>query len=290
MSPYEAVIEPFTQYGFMTRALVGCIALSLGGPPLGVILIIRRMSLMGDVMAHAILPGAAIGFLISGLSLSAMAIGGVLAGLIVALLAGVVSRLTPLREDASFAAFYLVSLGLGVLLVSIRGSNVDLIHVLFGTVLALDNAAILLIAVVTTITINALAVMYRLLIAECFNPGFLQSVGGGGAFVHLVFLALVVLNLVGGFQALGTLMVVGIMILPAAAARFWSETIPGQIGMACLFAVVASFGGLLVSYHADVPTSPAIIIGAGLIYAASVLFGTKGSIISQALHLPHLQR
>jgi zinc/manganese transport system permease protein len=100
----------------------------------------------------------------------------------------------------------------------------------------------------------------------------------------------VVLNLVGGFQALGTLMVVGIMILPAAAARFWSETIPGQIGMACLFGVMASIGGLLVSYHADVPTSPAIIIGAGVIYGVSVLFGINGSIVSQALHLPHLQR
>ena len=165
-----------------------------------------------------------------------------------------------------------------------------LIHVLFGSVLALDDAAILLIAVVTTITINALALIYRTLIAECFNPGFLQAVGGGGASVYLVFLALVVLNLVGGFQALGTLMVVGIMILPAAAARFWSETIPGQIGMASLFGVMASIGGLLVSYHADVPTSPAIIIGAGFIYGVSVLLGPKGSIISQALHFPHLQR
>ena len=126
MSLYETLIAPFADYGFMTRALVGCVALSLGAPALGVMLIIRRMSLMGDVMAHAILPGAAIGFLISGLSLSAMTIGGVLAGLVVALLAGLVTRLTPLREDASFAAFYLVSLGLGVMLVSIRGSNVDL--------------------------------------------------------------------------------------------------------------------------------------------------------------------
>jgi zinc/manganese transport system permease protein len=290
MSPYDLLITPFAEYGFMARALIGCIALSIGAPPLGVILIIRRMSLMGDVMAHAILPGAAIGFLISGLSLGAMAIGGILAGLVVALLAGVVSRLTPLREDASFAAFYLVSLGLGVMIVSIRGSNVDLIHVLFGTVLALDDAAILLIAAVTTITINFLALIYRVLIAECFNPGFLQAVGGGGVLVHLSFLALVVLNLVGGFQALGTLMVVGIMILPAAAARFWSETIPGQIVTACLFGVIASCGGLLVSYHADLPASPAIIIGAGIIYGASVLFGPKGSIVSQAWHLPHLQR
>ncbi|KAG0928404.1 hypothetical protein G6F31_017736 [Rhizopus arrhizus] len=88
------------------------------------------MSLMGDAMSHAILPGVAAGFLLSGLSLGAMMLGGIATGLAVALLAGLVARLTPLREDASFAAFYLISLGLGVLLVSLRGSNMDLLHVL----------------------------------------------------------------------------------------------------------------------------------------------------------------
>lgn len=290
MTPYDAFIAPFVEYGFMTRALIGCIAVSLGSAPLGVILIIRRMSLMGGPMAHAILPGAAIGFLISGLSLSAMTIGGVIAGLTVALLTSLVSRFTSLHEDASFAAFYVVSLGAGVLLVSVRGSNVDLMHVLFGSVLALDDAAILLIAIIATVTINVLALVYRLLIMECFNPGFLQAVGGGGTLVHLVFLTLVVLNLVGGFQALGTLMVVGIMMLPAAAARFWNETISGQIMIAILFGIIASLGGLLASYHANLPSSPAIIMAAGMIYVLSVMVGPKGSILAQTLHLPHFQR
>ena len=102
---------------------------------------LRRMSLMGDAMSHAILPGAAVGFLLGGLSLSAMSLGGFIAGLAVALAAGLVARSTILREDASLAAFYLVSLALGVLIVSVKGSNIDLLHVLFGTVLALDDAA-----------------------------------------------------------------------------------------------------------------------------------------------------
>lgn len=287
---YELLVAPFADYGFMKRALVGCVALSLGSAPMGVLLIIRRMSLMGDAMAHAILPGAAVAFLFAGLSLTAMTIGGVAAGLAVALLAGLVSRVTPLREDASFAAFYLVSLGLGVLLVSTRGSNVDLMHVLFGTVLALDDAAILLIATIATITVNGLAVIYRLLIAECFNPGFMKAVGAAGSAVHLLFLALVVLNLVGGFQALGTLMVVGIMMLPAAAAGFWSETIPGQIVVATGFGITASVAGLLVSYHAELPSSPAIILAAGAIYGMSVLVGPRGSVLSQTLNLPHYER
>ncbi len=225
MSLYAAIIQPFAEYGFMRRALVACLALSLGCGPIGTFLVLRRMSLMGDVMSHAILPGAALGFLVAGLSLWAMSAGGLMAGLAVALLAGLVSRATALREDASLAGFYLISLALGVLLVSTRGSNVDLLHVLFGTILSVDDEALILVASIATLTLIALALIYRPLVAECFDPGFLRAVAGGGSFYHIVFLVLVVLNLVAGFQALGTLMAVGLMMLPAAAARFWASEV-----------------------------------------------------------------
>ena len=163
------IVSPFLDYGFMRRALAGACALSLGAAPLGVFLVLRRMSLMGDAMSHAILPGVAAGFLLSGLSLWAMMLGGILTGLAVALLSGLVARLTPLRGDASFAAFYLISLGLGVLLVSLRGSNMDLLHVLFGTVLGLDDDALLLVTGTASVTLLAVAAIYRLLVAECLD-------------------------------------------------------------------------------------------------------------------------
>jgi zinc/manganese transport system permease protein len=289
MSLYDWIFGPFVEFGFMRRALMGCIALSISGAPIGVFLVLRRMSLMGDVMAHAILPGAAIGFLLSGFSLFAMTVGGVAAGLLVALGAGAIARTTPLREDASFAAFYLVSLGLGVMIVSIKGSNIDLLHVLFGNVLALDDPSIYLIGGIATVTLLSLALIYRLLVAECFDPGFLKSVGGAGGMAHFLFLALVVLNLVGGFNALGTLMVVGLIVLPAASARFWSESVPGQILAAAIIGIGSSLIGLLVSYHAELPTSPAIILAAGAIHAASILAGRHGSFASQALRARHLR-
>ena len=139
---------------------------------------LRRMSLTGDAMAHAILPGAAIGYLVSGLSLGAMTIGGMAAGMTVALLAGVVSRMTLLNEDASLAAFYLISLAAGVAIVSTRGGNVDLMHVLFGTVLALNDAALILLCSFASVTVLALALLYRLLVLECVDPQFLRSVRG----------------------------------------------------------------------------------------------------------------
>ncbi|MCY4231139.1 MAG: metal ABC transporter permease [Alphaproteobacteria bacterium] len=275
---WEALVQPFAEFAFMRRALMGCVAISVGGTPVGVFLLLRRMSLTGDAMAHAILPGAAIGFLIAGLSLGAMTVGGLIAGMAVALLSGFVARVTALREDASLAAFYLISLALGVLIVSMRGSNVDLMHVLFGTVLALDNATLTLLCSITSVTLVALAFIFRPLVLECADPQFLRSVSRFSTVTHFTFLALVVMNLVGGFHALGTLMAVGIMILPAAAARFWAAGIGGLIAAAVAIAILSSVSGLLVSYHFGLPSGPTIILLAGLVYGMSLAFGPVGSL------------
>src|SRR5262245_47513340 len=130
------LIDPWIAYGFMGRALVACLALSLGCGSIGIFLVLRRMSLMGDAMSHAILPGAALGFLAAGFSLWSMSLGGLMVGLTVAILAGVVSRVTTLREDASLAGFYLMSLAGGVLVLLKSGWYVELWAVLFGMLLA----------------------------------------------------------------------------------------------------------------------------------------------------------
>ncbi|MEM7194324.1 MAG: metal ABC transporter permease [Pseudomonadota bacterium] len=285
----DAIVLPFAEFGFMRRALLGCIAISLGATPVGVFLMLRRMSLTGDAMAHAILPGAAIGYLVAGLSLGAMTVGGLIAGMAVALLSGFVTRVTVLREDASLAAFYLISLALGVLIVSTRGSNVDLMHVLFGTVLALDDAALILLCSIASLSLLILAALFRPLVLECADPQFLRSVSRLSAITHFTFLTLVVLNLVAGFHALGTLMAVGIMILPAAAARFWAASIGALVIVAVAVAVLSSAVGLLLSYHYSLPSGPAIILVAGILYMVSLLFGTVGGVAVRALPRPHFE-
>lgn len=286
---WDHIIAPFADFGFMRRALLGCLAISVGATPVGVFLMLRRMSLTGDAMAHAILPGAAIGYLVAGLSLGAMTIGGLIAGMAVALLSGFVTRVTALREDASLAAFYLISLALGVLIVSTKGSNVDLMHVLFGTVLALDNAALTLLCTIASISLLTLALLFRPLVLECADPNFLRSVSRLSAVTHFAFLTLVVMNLVGGFHALGTLMAVGIMILPAATARFWAAGIGGLIAVAVLVAMLSSLSGLLLSYHYSLPSGPAIILVTGVAYALSLVFGPVGGLVARALPRRHLE-
>lgn len=287
MTAYELLIQPFADFAFMRRALAGSIALSAGAAPIGVFLMLRRMSLTGDAMAHAILPGAAIGFLVSGLALIPMTMGGIIAGLCVALLSGLVARSTALREDASLASFYLISLALGVMIVSLKGSSVDLMHVLFGTVLALDDAALFFIAGTATLTLVTLALILRPLALECADPGYLRAAQGPGGAVHLIFMSLMVINLVAGFQALGTLLSVGIMMLPATAARFWARGLAGLGAAAFAIAAGSSIVGLLVSFHAGLASGPAIILTAGAAYVLSVLFGPIGGLVTGRLQRRH---
>lgn len=279
MNMLEWLVSPFADFSFMRRALTGCVALSLGSSPLGVLLLLRRMSLMGDAMSHAILPGAAVGYLLFGLSLPAMTIGGIAAGLLVACLAGVVTRYTVLKEDASFATFYLISLALGVLIISLRGTSVDLLHVLFGTVLSLDNATLFLAAGIATLSLLLLALLYRPLIIQSFDPNFLITKGGWNALAYGAFLLLLVLNLVGGFHTLGTLMAVAFMVLPAAAARFWAATVAKQMLVAAATGVAAGYIGLLISYHFATPASPAIVLTLGGIYIISMFLGLHSGLL-----------
>ena len=289
MTPGDILLAPFADYAFMRRALVACLALAMGCGPVGVFLVLRRMSLVGDAMSHAVLPGAAIGFLVGGLSLPAMSLGGFVAGLAVALLSGLVTRVTVLKEDANFAAFYLMSLALGVMIVSLKGSNVDLMHVLFGTILAVDDVSLLLVAGISSVTLLVFAVIYRPLVAECFDPGFLRANGGNGALAHLVFLALVVLNLVAGFQALGTLMAVGLMMLPAAAARMWVREVWSLALVASGFGLASGYLGLVASFALNLPSGPAIVLVAGSLYLLSLLFGRLGGIAFRLIPPSHLE-
>lgn len=275
---YDALIGPFAEFPFMRRALVGGIAISLGAAPIGVFLMLRRMSLIGDAMAHAILPGAAIGFLLGGISLGAMTFGGLIAGFGVALASGLVARSTLVKEDMALAAFYLVSLALGVTILSGSKSNIDVLALLFGSILALDDPTLLLIVSVASLTLAALAIGYRGLVMECLDPGFAAGVSRYGAVFHLGFLMLVVLNLVAGFHALGTLLVVGIMMLPAAIARLWTDDIAPMMGVAIVMALLSNLAGLLLSYHAGLPSGPAIILVAGGLYFASLLAAPHGFI------------
>lgn len=285
---YSLLWSPFQDFMFMRKALVACILISLSAAPVGVFMVIRRMSLTGDAMAHAILPGVALAYLFYGFSLITMTAGGILAGLLVAFLSAYISRSSQLQEESSLAALYLVFLAVGVLLLSVNGNNVDLLGVLFGSVLAIDQHGLLLLAMIASVSLLIMGLIYRSLLLECFDPQFFQLISRSGMLAHYIFLLLLVINLVAGFHALGTLMSVGLMIIPAVASRFWVSSVPAMMFVAAAMAVFASYLGLLLSFYFDLPSGPAIIILLGMIYMFSLIIGPKHGLLRLRLSSSHL--
>jgi zinc/manganese transport system permease protein len=281
---YDLLIGPFVSFGFMRTALVACLAIALANGPVGTLLILRRMSLQGDVLSHAVMPGAALGFLYAGYSLATLSLGGFVTGALVALSSSFIGRLHPKRPEVSLAVFYLLSLAVGVMIVSVRGSNADLMHVLFGTVLAVDMRGLLFIASVSTVTLLALAAIYRPLAVDSFDPTFLRSMGVGGGAFRGIFLVAVVLNLVASFQAFGTLLAIGPMLLPAAAALSCTARMWPTIALTVAIGMLADYAGLLASYYANLPSGPAIVVALGIIYGISLIgAGRAGLTVNTAI-------
>jgi zinc/manganese transport system permease protein len=286
--PLDIFAIPFTDEA-ARRALVAIVVLSFGSAPIGVFLMLRRMSLTGDAMSHAILPGVAVAFLLSGMNRVMMTIGGLIAGLLVAVLSGLMTRVTDMKEDASLAVFYLVALALGVTLVSSHGSSHELIEILFGDVQTIDAGALYLIAFNTTLTLAALAAIYRPLVMECVDPLFMRVAGRAGAFAHLIFMAFVVVNLVSAYNALGTLLAVGMMILPAGIARFWSRDISRVIFVAIVSAILSGYIGLVLSAATGAPAGPSVVLMAGAIYFVSMIVGPAGGLVRRFAPGRHLE-
>ena len=265
------------EYALMVRALVATTVMSFAIAPVGAFLVLRRLSLAGEAMAHAIVPGIVIAFAVVGLSVSSMVAGGLIAGIAVAALTSLLARMTIIREDASLASLYLIALALGIFILSAAGSAVPLKSFLFGSILGINNETLVLIGGTTTITLVSFAFILRPLIANTIDPLFYESQTKYSGFAAHWFMFLVVLNLLGAFKALGTLMAVGLMILPATAARYWASTITSYLLMTFVFALLSCWIGLMVSFYLpNVPSGPAIVLVAAVFFLISLILAPQG--------------
>ena len=271
-------LEAWWSYEFVRRAVIATLVLSISVAPVGCFIVLRRLSLAGEALAHAIVPGIAIAFLISGgLTVAAMLVGGVIAGLAVALSATMLARLSIIREEAGLASLYLIALAIGIFILSLNGSAVPLKSFLFGKILGLSDGTLILIGATATITLLSFAFMLRPLIVSTLDPGFFESQLKRPWIVQIWFMLLVVLNLIASFRALGTLMAVGLMILPATSARYWVSSLTGYVLVSMAIAMASCMIGIALSLtFTDIPTGPCIVIVAGGLFLFSLVLGPNG--------------
>jgi zinc/manganese transport system permease protein len=268
-------------------ALAGALALGVGAAPLGVLLIGRRMSLVGDSLSHATLPGAAIAFLLAGTNPWALTVGALAAGLVVAVASGLLSRAGKLPEDAAFAVLYLTALAAGVLILG-RTASVEVVHsLLFGSVDALDRPGLVLAVAGAAATLVALSLFGRGL-SLAAEDGTFAHAGFKSATLQALLMGLVAFNLVAGFRAFGALMTVGLMMIPATAATFWAESFKGRAMTAVLISALSSVGGLFAARAFAYEPGAAMVMAAAALFGLSALGGRRRGLLHSMTRRPHL--
>jgi zinc/manganese transport system permease protein len=273
----------------LKSAAAGAVALAFGGAPLGVLMIARRLSLMGDALSHGILPGVAIAFLLAGRDPVALTFGALAAGLIVAGLSSLLARTGKLPDDASFAIFYLSALALGVLLLGRAGKPDELEALLFGSTEALDAGGLILAGAAASATLIALALFLRGVLGEGADPVFMRTLGARFGLAHLLLMLLLALNLVAGFRAFGALMTVALMTVPAAAARFWAKGYGGQAICAVLLSAVSGLAGLALAAGWRVEPGAVMTLCAAGLFGVSAICGSNGGLLQTWLARAHLK-
>lgn len=274
MSALDFLLEPF-RYEFMQRGLLSAVLLSVSGGLLGCVLMLRRLALMGDALAHSLLPGIGLAYLLFGASTGALFVGALLAGLLTALGSALISRLTRVKEDAAFGALFVVFFGAGVVLVNLVGPRLNLMHFLFGNILGVSRADVQLAAVVSATTLAVFLVGYRHVLLETFDPVFYRATGGRGGLVHLGLLALTVLNLIAALQTMGIVLALGLFLLPAVSAYLWCDRLRTMMLVSVAVALSCSAAGILLSYHAGLPSGACIVLCLGAVFLGSALGSPK---------------
>jgi zinc/manganese transport system permease protein len=280
MSLHAFLIEPFT-YEFMQRGLLSAALLSLSGGLLGPILVLRRLALMGDALAHSLLPGVALAFLFFGANTVALFLGALFAGLLTAAGSALLSRLTRLKEEAAFGALFILFFAAGVALVSVMRARLDLMHFLFGNILGVSPDDLRLAAFASGLTLAVFVIFRRGILLQTFDPIFHRATGGRSGLVHLTLLALTVLNLVAALQAMGIVLALGLFLLPAVTAYLWCDHFGKLLATSVALALAGTAAGILLSYHASLASGASIVLCLGAVFLFSAVASPRYGLLAR---------
>lgn len=282
----NSLLEPFS-YSFMQRALLSCSLLGFTNGFLGTFIILRRQALLADALSHSLLPGVAVAAMFVGLSPGGLLLGGLIAALLVALGGQLIARNSRLKDETAVASLYIIAFALGVVLIRFSRIKVDLTHFLFGNILGVSNGDLWIAYMAASLTLTSLVIFQRPLLLTLFDATVARASGIRVGWLEMGLLALTVLGLVASLQAVGVLLSLGLLILPAATAYLLTDSFPRMLWGGAVLGLLGSLMGLLLSFFANIPSGPCIILLLALFLGAAYLFSPRYGIITRLLHLRH---
>lgn len=274
----EFFLTPLS-YAFMQRGLAAALIVGVLCSVIGCYVVLRGMAFLGDALAHAILPGVAIAYLLQG----SLITGALIAAVVVALLIGVFTRQGAMREDTAIGILFAAALSLGVALISsIRSYAVDLSHILFGNMLGIADSDLWLAAGLGVVILAGVLLLYKPFLVISFDPVLAATLRWPADLLRSVMLILIALTIVVSLQTVGVGLVSALLVIPAATAYLLTRRLPAMMLVAALVGAFSSLAGLYLSYYANIASGAAVVLVAtGFFLMAFFLAPRKGWVWSR---------
>lgn len=262
MTIYEFLVEPMT-YQFMQRALVAAVLVGISSGVIGSFVVVRGMSLFGDALAHSILPGVALAYILGG----SLFVGGLITGIGVALGIGLLTSRGRIREDTAIGVVFAGMFALGIAVISTADSySVDLTHILFGNILGVSESDLMTVLICGVIVISVILLFYKELLTLSFDPGLMRVLKLPGEPLRYLLLVLLAVTIVASLQTVGIALMLAMLITPAATAQLLVKRLHHMMLLAALLGAVSSVVGLYASWHFDIASGAAIVLTATAIF------------------------
>ena len=274
----SALLDPFA-FAFMQRGLIASLIVGIICSLIGCFVVIRSMAFLGDAMAHAILPGIAIAYILG----SSLILGALIAAVIIALGIGFLSKQAKIKEDTAIGILFTAALAVGIAIMStIRAFAIDLTHILFGNILGVSNKDVIFVAVMGGIILILLIIFFKEFMIISFDPVFAFTQKIRVNFFNNFLLILLSLTIVISIQTVGVVLVTAMLVTPGAAAYLISRKLKQMMFISAGFGILASIAGLYLSYYANISSGSAIVLSATVIFLVVFLFSPgKGLLIKK---------
>ncbi|HDC9493260.1 TPA: metal ABC transporter permease [Staphylococcus aureus] len=261
-------VEHLFTYQFLNRALITSIIVGIVCGTVGSLIVLRGLSLMGDAMSHAVLPGVALSFLFG----IPMIVGALITGMIASIFIGYITSSSKTKPDAAIGISFTAFLASGIIIISLINTTTDLYHILFGNLLAITNSAFLTTIVIGSIVLILIIIFYRPLMISTFDPTFSRMSGLNTTLLHYFVMLLLSLVTVASIQTVGIILVVALLITPASTAFLISKKLYSMMIIASLISVISSIVGLYYSYIYNIPSGATIVLCTFVIYIITLFF------------------
>lgn len=275
MTALADFFQALGKYDFLQSALITAIMVGIMSGVIGCFIILRGMSLMGDAISHSVLPGVAVAYML-GINIL---IGASIFGVLSAMLIGYVASHSKIKVDTAIGVVFSFFYALGFILISMAESSTNLHHILFGNILAVSNSDMITTAIVLGIVIIFVQISYKELLITSFDPTFAKTYGLNTQLIHYSLMLVLTLVTVSALQTVGIILVVAMLITPAATAYFWTDRLSIMLVFSAIFGVVSSICGLYFSYTFNWASGPAIVIVAAGLFLISFIFSPKQNLL-----------